>query len=520
MPKAKKVTKKDSKKGTQNCARPPIVTILGHVDHGKTTILDKIRESNVQGCEAGGITQRVSVFTVQISNGQKITFVDTPGHEAFDLMRTRGGSIADIVLLVVAADDGVKPQTKESIEIINNSDAKPIAVINKTDLPDISLDKVKRDIVNNDLQLEGYGGSVPVIEVSGKTGKGIPELLDLILLVAEVDGVKGADELPAGILGKAFVLESVKDKFKGNMSSIALTQGVVCQGGWIGYRLEDEYVIEKVKGIITEEGENLCILDCGCGGKIIGISNLLELGTQVYVLEKKDEALLKSMYKEKEKVDTEEEVTLEEFFTLNEENSGDFLNVIVKSSSEGSLEAIKNSLSKIEEDGYKVNIVDSGVGNIGLGDAELAELSKAILLGFEVGVESGVMDYAKKKRVLVKTYDIIYKLIEELEEAVSLMSLPASTEEEIGSAKVKALFTLSDGTAIIGCRVDKGYLKKDCKVDIVRDDEIIGESKIKSLRINKDSVTEVKTGFDCGIQLDDQIEIKEDDKIHCYKVVK
>jgi len=185
---------KDTKQkvaSTTNCARPPIVTILGHVDHGKTTILDKIRQSNVQDCEAGGITQKVSVFTVDFSEGKRITFIDTPGHEAFDLMRTRGGSIADIVLLVVAADAGVKPQTKESIEIINNSDAKPIVVINKVDLPDVQLDKVKREIVNNGLQIEGLGGDIPVIEVSGKTGKGIPELLELILLVAEVEGVKG-----------------------------------------------------------------------------------------------------------------------------------------------------------------------------------------------------------------------------------------------------------------------------------------------------------------------------------------
>jgi translation initiation factor IF-2 len=519
MAKGKKLTKRDVK-STQSCARPPIVTILGHVDHGKTTILDKIRESNVQGCEVGGITQKVSVFTVEVSKGKQITFVDTPGHEAFDLMRTRGGIIADIVLLVVAADDGVKPQTKESIEIINSSDVKPIAVINKTDLPDISLDKVKRDVVNNGLQLEGYGGSIPVIEVSGKTGKGIPELLDMILLVAEVEGVKSSEDLPKGVLGKAFVLESVKDKFKGNTSSVALTQGTICKGSWLGYKLDNEYIIEKVKAMITEEGENLALLDCGCGGKIIGISNLLELGTEIFILEKKNLDILESLYKSEIKEIDDEEVTLEEFFTLKEEDSGDFLNVIVKSSSEGSLEALKNSLLKIEEDGYKVKIVDSGVGNIGLKDTELAELSKSILLGFEVGIESGVMDYAKKKRILVKTYDIIYKLIEEVQEAVSLMSLPTNTEEEIGDATVRTLFTLSDGTTILGSKVNKGFLKKDCKVDIVRDDEIVGESKIKSLRINKDSVNEVKNGFECGIQLNNTIEIKEGDKIHCYKVVR
>ena len=518
MSKGGKSTKREVK-GTKSCVRVPIVTILGHVDHGKTTILDKIREKNVQGCEAGGITQKVSVFTVDISEGQKITFIDTPGHEAFDLMRTRGGSIADIVLLVVAADAGVKPQSKESIEIINASCAKPIVVINKIDLPNIQLDKVKRDFVNSGLQLEELGGDIPVIEVSGKTGKGIPELLDLILLVAEVDGLKNTDKLAEGVLGKAFVLESVKDKFKGNISSIVLSQGSICQGNWLGYKFDNKIVIEKVKGMITEEGGSFCVLDCGCGGKIMGISNLLGVGTEVYALEKKNEELLKSLLGEKKQ--EEEEVTLEEFFTLKEEDSGEFLNVVIKTSSDGSLEAILSSLSKIEEDGYKVNVVDSGVGSITLKDVELAELSKSIVIGFEVEVESGVLNYSKQKRILVMTYDIIYKLIEEIQEALSLMSLPSKNEEEIGNATVRKLFTLSDGTQILGSRVDKGLLKKDHKCDIVREDEIVGESKIKTLRINKNTVNEVQKGFDCGIQLmDSKIEVQEGDEMHCYKVIK
>lgn len=522
MSKIERVTTQESKgKSTSNCARPPIVTILGHVDHGKTTILDKIRESDVQGCEAGGITQKVSLFTVEVKDGQRITFVDTPGHEAFDLMRSRGRSIADIVLLVVAADDGVKPQTKESIDIINNSDSKPIVVINKCDLPNISLEKVKREIVNNGLQLEGFGGDIPVIEVSARTGKGISELIDLILLVAEVEGIKSTEELPKGILGKAYVLESIKDKYKGNTSSIALTQGSACQGNWIGYKIDSNVFIEKAKAIITEEGENLCIMDCGCGGKIIGISNLLKLGTTIYILESKNKDLLDFLFEKEDPQKEDAEVTLEEFFSAKKEDSGECLNVIIKSSSQGSLEAIINSLNKIKEDEYWVNIVDSGVGTISLRDIELAELSRSIVLGFEVGIESGVVDYAKKKRILVKTYDIIYKLIEEVLEALSLMALPSSTEEEIGSAVVKTLFTLSDGSVVLGSRVSDGYIKRDCKVDIVRGDEIIAESKVKSLRINKDSVNEVKSGFDCGIQLlDSSSEVREGDKIYCHKVVK
>ena len=271
-------------------SRIPIVAILGHVDHGKTTILDYIRKTNVQSCEAGGITQKISVFTVAIDNdpSKRITFIDTPGHEAFDLMRVRGGSIADIVLLVVAANDGVKPQTVESIDIIKHSSAKPIVVINKVDLPDVDIAKVKRDIVNEGLLLEGMGGNIPVIEVSGKTGKGIPELLDLITLVAEVEGLPDRGELPNGVVAKAFVLESVRDKTRGNISSIVLVSGNLCKGSWLGYSNDGKVVVERIKGVISEDGKNICDLQCGCGGKIIGISNLIPVGSEVYILEENE----------------------------------------------------------------------------------------------------------------------------------------------------------------------------------------------------------------------------------------
>jgi translation initiation factor IF-2 len=496
------------------------VTILGHVDHGKTTILDNIRKSNVQSCEAGGITQKVSAFTVSVKDGKKITFIDTPGHEAFDLMRSRGGSIADIVLLIVAADDGVQPQTKESIEIIKRSTAKPIVVINKTDLPNVDVPKIKREIVTNGLQLEGLGGDIPVIEVSGKTGKGIPELLDLILLVAEVEGLQERQVLPKGVIGKAFVLESIKDRSKGNMSTIVLIQGRICEGDIFGYKIKNQYYMEKVKGVIAEEGGDICLLNNGCGGKIMGISNLLELGTEVFALEDKDEKLLKSLYKEASANNISEEENFDDFFGDQQSSKDKYLNIIVKSSSEGSLEALRNSLKKINEEGYTASIIQSGVGNITLQDVEMASMSKAIVLGFEVGIENGVSDYAKKNKVLVRSYDIIYKLLEEVNDVVSMMSLPKDAEEEIGKAVVRVIFVLSNGSKVFGSRVENGIMKKDCRCDVVRNDEIIGEGKIKSLRINKDSVNEAKSGFDCGILFDKEIDIKEGDEIHCYKVVK
>jgi len=512
------------KKNTQG-GRVPIVAILGHVDHGKTTILDYIRKTNVQGCEAGGITQKISVFTVSPheDDSKKITFVDTPGHEAFDLMRTRGGAIADIVLLVVAANDGVKPQTVESIEIIKNSSAKPIVVINKVDLPDTNLAKVKRDIVNQGLLLEGMGGEIPVVEVSGKTGKGIEDLLDLINLVIDVEGLKDQDVLPEGVAAKAYVLESVKDKAKGNVSSLVLVKGDLYKGSWLGYKKEGNYEVEKVKGIVSEEGENICDLSSGCGGKIIGVSYLLPLGSEVYVLEKKDKKLLKSLYKE-EKKDSEKAIVeddiFESIFGAEQEEKDNKLEVIVKSSSQGSLEALKKSLEKIKKDEFIVDIIADGVGDVSNKDVEMASLSKAIVLGFEVGLEKGVEDVAKKNNVLIRTYSIIYKLVEEIEDALDMLATPKEAEEEIGNGTIRMIFTLSDGTSVLGTRVKEGILKRDCKCYVVRNDEIIGEGKIISLKIQKETVHEVKQGEECGVILDTEIEASEGDELYCYKVLR
>lgn len=515
---------KESKK--QNIcvqSRVPIVAILGHVDHGKTTILDYIRKSHVQSCEAGGITQKISVFTIAPNNdlSKKITFIDTPGHEAFDLMRSRGGSIADIVLLIVAANDGVKPQTIESIEIIKKSSAKPIVVINKVDLPDLNVTKIKRDVTSQGLQVEGMGGNIPVVEVSGKTGKGIPELLDLINLVVDVEGLQVRDKLPEGVAAKAFVLESVKDKTRGNISTLVLISGDLCKGSWLGYKRDGEVIVEKVKGIISEEGQNICDLSCGCGGKVIGISNLIPLGSEIYILKENDSKLLSSLYVEEpilEEISIVEDDMFGSIFEEEQKDGDTQLNVIVKSSSQGSLEALKSSLEKIIKDEYSVNIVSEGVGDISNKDIDMAKLSKAILLGFEVGIEKGTEDIAKKSGVLVRTYSIIYKLVEEVEDALEMLSTPKHVEEEIGNAVIKMMFVLSDGSKVLGSRVKDGILKRDCKCYVVRNDEVLAEGKILSLRKGKETVHEAKQGEDCGVILDIDVETNEGDELYCYKV--
>ncbi|MDD3474544.1 MAG: translation initiation factor IF-2 [Candidatus Dojkabacteria bacterium] len=520
------MTKKSEQKNV--CSRIPIVTILGHVDHGKTTILDKIRESNVQSCEAGGITQKISVFTIKpdCKKEDRITFVDTPGHEAFDLMRLRGGNIADITLLIVAANDGIQPQTRESIEIIKNSTTKPIVVINKIDLPDTNIEKIKRDLANEGIQLEDMGGKVPYVKVSGKTGEGIKELLDMINLVVEVEGLQDKGGLPEKVLAKAIVLESVKEKSRGNVSTIVVTNGCFSKGEFIGYFVNGKPCVEKVKALVSEEGDDVGDFDTGSGGKIIGLSNLLDLGSEIYILEENDKKILNSLLKSEKE---EEEASLEDtdeivsFFTdsdTKEDEDIKEINIILKSSSEGSLEALRSSLDNLDVDGARINIISDGVGDISIRDIERAEVSKAIILGFEVGYESGVVDLSKKKRVLLRTYDIIYKLIEEMSDALNMLAMPEETEEEIGKATIKAIFTLSNGKKVLGNRVDEGKMKRDCKVYIVRDDEILSESRIKSLKINKNDVIEATKGMDCGIIVDSEVEAKEGDEIYCYKIVK
>jgi translation initiation factor IF-2 len=519
--------------------RVPIVTILGHVDHGKTTILDRIREANVQECEAGGITQKISVFTITLDDKEdsRITFIDTPGHEAFDLMRLRGGNIADFTLLVVAANDGVQPQTRESIEIIKNSTTKPLVVINKIDLPDIDIEKVKRELANEGIQVEDMGGDIPSVEVSGKTGKGIPELLEMINLIIDVEGLNEKEPLNEEVSARAVVLESVKEKSRGNISTIVVTQGSFHKGDFIGYFVNNKPQIERIKALISEDGDNIESFDAGCGGKIIGLSNLLDLGSDVYVLEDSDKKILDKITETKKKTEEEnvdedvEEKTEEEkdaelvnFFKTEEEEEGDEeikeFSIILKSSSEGSLEALEGSLNKLNIEGVELNIIDSGVGDISIKDVERAQIANAIILGFEVDKQKGVDDLAKKERVLIRTYEVIYKLVEEMSDALNMLTIPEETEEEIGQAVVKAIFTLSNGQTVLGNRVQEGKMKRDCKIYIVRDDEILTEGKIKSLRINKSDVTEATKGMDCGIILDTKVDAQVGDEIYCYKVVR
>jgi translation initiation factor IF-2 len=519
-------------KSKEEVRKIPVVSILGHVDHGKTTLLDYIREASVQLKEVGGITQKISAFTINPKKDVDalITFVDTPGHEAFDLMRFRGGSVADIVLLIVAADDGVKPQTVESIEIIKNAPAKPIVVINKVDLGEQNVAKIKRDLANKGLLVEGMGGDIPVVEVSAKTGQGVDELLEMINLVVDVTDLKKEKKLPEGVLAKGFILESIKDKTRGSVATLVVKEGNFSVGDWFTYRIKDEIFVEKIKAFLTEEGTTLKDLKQGFGGRIIGLSNLVDLGTEVFCLSKKDEKLAKSLFEFEEK---QEEVKADEgevdeaallagfFGDENKDVERKNFKVLIKSSSEGSLEAIKKSVAKIPEEEIEVEIVKSAVGDINIGDIELASVTKAVVLGFEVSYEKGALDLASKLKVFTKTYDIIYKLIDEIADAVQALASPEDLEEEIGSAEIRGIFELSDGTQVIGCKGRDGFVRKGNKAYIVRNDEIIAEGKIISMKHNKNDIKEGSKGGEFGVVLNNPAKnIEVGDLLYCFKVLK
>jgi translation initiation factor IF-2 len=516
---------------TTDKRRVPIVSILGHVDHGKTTILDLIRKTEVQLKEAGGITQKISVFTVDVPDRGLITFVDTPGHEAFDLMRTRGGTIADIVLLIVAANDGVKPQTKESIEIIKNSKAKPIVVINKIDLPNIDIESVKRQVVAAGLQVEGLGGDVPVVGVSAKTGEGIDKLLDMIMTVAEIEGLIDRGELPAHSSGRGYVLESVKDNARGFVSSVVTVQGSFNKGDILAYRKGDQVVTEKIKGFISEEGANLDGFKEGYGGRILGLSAPIDLGTEVYVTSESDKKslaelsdliIIEQAAKEIVEEETSDDILAKMFGNAVEETTDEKknLNVVVKASSEGALEAIKKSLARVDVDGNKVNILRADIGEITSNDVDKASVTKSIMLAFEVGINPDAVALAKERKVLIRQYSIIYKIVEEVTDALTLIATPQETEEDLGQAEVKAIFVLSNGKKILGGRVKTGMLKRNASCYVVRDDEIIGTGRITSLRTNKSEINEATKGVDFGAMIDPEVDAKEGDEIHCFKIVK
>ena len=492
--------------------RPPVVTIMGHVDHGKTTLLDTIRKTSVAEGEAGGITQAISAYQVKVK-GEYITFIDTPGHAAFTEMRARGASITDIVIIIVAADDGVMPQTKEAIDHAKAAGVPIIVAINKIDKPGANVERVMSELAEYDLTPDTWGGDTIYSQISAKNGTGIEELLDNILLVSEMEGYKANPSRYAS----GSVVESRLDKQVGPIVTILVQNGTL--------RLGDPIVVGtsygKVRTLKNDKGEEITEAYPSQPVEITGLNNTPSAGDKFMAFETEKQARsIGEARKEEEhlKHNAKSAVSLEDIFAKIQEGVKE-INVIVKADVNGSSEAVKNSLEKIEVEGVKVKVLRSSVGAITESDIVLANASNAIIIGFNIRPNNTIKDYAKEKGVEIRLYDIIYKAVEDMEAAMKGMLDPEYEEKVIGSAEVRQLFKFSKVGTIAGSYVLDGVIKSNSKVRIIRDSVVIYDGEINSIQREKDSAKEVKKGLECGITINNFNDIKVGDVIEAYEMV-
>jgi translation initiation factor IF-2 len=487
--------------------RPAVVTIMGHVDHGKTTLLDTIRDSRVVQSEAGGITQHIGAYQV-IRNDKAITFIDTPGHAAFTEMRARGAKVTDIVVLVVAADDGVMPQTKEAIDHARASKCAIIVAVNKMDKPSANPERVKQELSDIGLLPDDWGGETPFCYVSALKNTGVDELLDTIQLVAEMLELKANPKRNA--LGT--VIEAKLDKGRGPVATILVANGTL--------KIGDFFVAGKVYGKIRamndDLGRNLHKAKPGVAVEIIGLSDVPMAGDPFMVFaderQAKDIAQLRSDRQFSQDQSLKKTVTLEEFFK-RAEGSVKELRLIIKADTQGSIEAFKGSIEKIKIEGTSIDIVRTGVGAITDTDVTLAEASGAIIIGFDVQAPANVRDTASAKGVEIRDYRVIYEALDDIEAAMKGMLEPEYQRIVIGEAAVRETFPISKVGTVAGCMVTSGVLRRDASVKLIRGGKVIFEGKIASLKRFKDDQKEVKQGFDCGIMIENYNDVKIDDVI-------
>ncbi len=494
--------------------RPPIVTFMGHVDHGKTSLQDAIRKTRIAAGEAGGITQHIGASSV-VLDGRAITFVDTPGHEAFTQMRARGANVTDIVVLVVAADDGFMPQT---IEAMNHALAAKVPIIvamNKCDLPDADTQKILLHMQQNNLMSEDWGGTVAAIPVSAKTGAGIDDLLERILLEAEMLELQANAKRP----GLAYVLESQLEQGLGATASVVVKNGSLRVGDPI---ICGEYY-GKIKTLIDFRGKRVAVAPPSTPVKVVGLSGVPEAGTKMAVCKNINEAKqLAETRGDSNRIEALSSKTagasLEDLFSQMDDSKKNSLKVIVKSDVRGSSEAIVESLKKLPSEKISVDVLHTGVGAITENDVLLAASSDAIVVGFHVRVNPGVNDLAKKSNVEIRLYSIIYELIEDITDALAGRLEPEKREKDIGTVKILKIFQLSKGPKICGCMVEKGVARTGAKARVFRNNELIFNGEVRSLRRYQDDVKEVHQGLECGIRLDNFMDFTEGDIIQLYEI--
>lgn len=492
--------------------RPPVITVMGHVDHGKTTLLDYIRKSHVAAGEAGGITQAIGAYQIDY-NGSKITFIDTPGHAAFTAMRARGASVTDIVIIVVAADDGVMPQTKEAVEHAISAGVPIVVAVNKMDKPSANPDKIMQEMAELNLTPEAWGGNIPFVNISAVTGFGIDSLLDTVLAIAEVSELKANPNRYA--IGT--VIETRADKALGSVASILIQNGTL--------RLGDPIVAGTVYGRIrtlkNDQGVNIISAGPSTPVEITGLNGSPAAGDKFMAFESEKEAkeiAEKREIEAKNQKQKKEVVSFDDLFNKIKGGAKE-IKVVLKCDVRGSEEAVKSALEKLSTDEVKIKVIRSGIGGITESDVILANASDAIVIGFNVVPSNITKDVAKEYGVEIRLYQIIYKLVEEMELAMKGMLDPEYEEKVLGTASIKRMFKFSKVGSIAGCIVTSGIIKNKAQVRVIRDGVIIYDGIIASLQREKDTVKEVKNGLECGITIENFNDLKEGDIFEVYENV-
>ena len=493
--------------------RPPVVTVMGHVDHGKTSILDRIRKTSVAAGEAGGITQHIGAYTVSVG-GNQITFLDTPGHAAFTAMRARGAQATDIAVLVVAADDGIMPQTIEAISHAKAADVPIIVAVNKIDKPEANIERVKQQLTEHGLLPEDWGGDAIICPVSAKTGEGFDGLLESINLVAEIKDLKANPNRMA----KGVVIEAKLDSSKGPVATVLIQNGTL--------KIADNVIVGtvtgKIRAMTDDKGRKVSSAGPSIPVSIMGLDEVPNSGDILYAVEQ--DKLMKLVAEERKNKERENmikasaKITLDDVFDRIAEGEMKGLNIIVKADVQGSVEAVKSSLEKLSNDEVKVNVIHAQAGAIKESDIMLAESSSAIIIGFNVRPDSNAKQIAERSGVDIKLYRVIYEAIEDVEKALKGMLAPKISEVYLGKAEVREVFKISGVGQVAGCYVVEGKIVRNGKLRIYRDDVMITEGNVLQLKRFKDDVKEVAQGYECGISIEKFNDIKVGDFIECYQI--
>jgi len=493
-------------------ARPPVVTIMGHVDHGKTSLLDYIRKTNVIAGEAGGITQHIGAYEVELSSGNRITFLDTPGHEAFTAMRARGAQVTDIVVLVVAADDRVMPQTVEAIDHARAANVPMIVAINKIDLPDANVEMVRQDLSKHNLLVEEWGGKTIAVPISAKKGTGVDKLLEMILLQSELLELK-AD---ASKHARGVVIESRVEQGRGIIASVLVQKGTL--------RVGDAFVAGstsgKVRAMLNERGSRVGTAGPSTPVEVLGWSSAPQAGDTYVAME--DEREARELASKRGQLQREQEfrlfkhVTLTDLYSQIKAGKVSDLLVVLKGDVDGSVEALEDSLTKLSTDEVKLRVIHRGVGQITESDVLLAAASDAVIIGFHVKPDQRATELASKEKVDVRLYDIIYEAVADVKDAMSGLLAPEIRETATGSAEVRQVFRTTKSGVIAGCMVLSGNIQRSARARLVREGQVVWDGKIASLRRFRDDVREVASGYECGIGLEGRDDIREKDLIESY----